>query len=53
MLLVTLPTDDDLKGLQEELSQKGSSEARLLEQIRKSECEIQELKKSLKKRNDK
>ena len=45
MLLVTLSTDDDLKGLQEELSQKGSSEARLLEQIQKSECEIQELKK--------
>ena len=40
MLLVTLPTDDDLKGLQEELSQKGSSEARLLEQI-------QDLKKLL------
>ena len=40
MLLVTLPTDDELKGLQEELSQKGSSEARLLEQI-------QDLKKLL------
>lgn len=50
MLLVTLPTDDDLKGLQEELSQKGSSEAKFLKQIRKSECEIQELKKLLTKK---
>ena len=47
MLLVTVSMSDKLRNLQEKLSQKESSEARLLEQLEETECEKKDLEKRL------
>lgn len=47
MLLVTVSMSDKLRNLQEKLSQKESSEARLLEQLGETECEKKDLEKRL------